>query len=253
MNLSLGLSSFILQVSFPLVDGENWTAMERDGTMLKPNYVYPYWSLCSINYRDIHNYHRDIPSVVGEPQSYQPFVDLPLRDQTWSNQDLPSSLPNSAWNSIPPIFAKLNVQIIYVHLDPQSTLTNWFKTTNTNVEWDEFPARYPVPNPSRPWRSKPDVHHVLRVDLRGWDFQTWSYIMVIWFMVIHPIMGSLIYNILYIGIFKEIDILTPSTNMGKKMKETHVLTVTNMALWLSSSTLTEWCNDAMIHWCTQAY
>jgi hypothetical protein len=60
------------------------------------------------------------------------------------------------------------------------------------------------------------------VDLRGWDFQTWSYIMVIWFMVIHPIMGSLIYNILYIGIFKEIDILTPSTNMGKKMKETHV-------------------------------
>ena len=183
--------------------------------------------------------------MVGEPQSYQPFVDLPLRDQTWSNQDLPSSLPSSAWNSIPPIFAKLNVHIIYVHLDPQSTLTNWFKNTNTTVEWDEFPARYPVPNPSRPWRSKPDVHHVLRVDLRGWDFQTWSYIMVIWFMVIHPIMGSLIYNILYIGIFKEIDILTPSTNMGKKMKETHVWP---WRIWLYDCPRLHWLNDAMMQW-----
>ena len=176
------------------------TAMEHDGTMLKPNYVYPYWSLCSINY---------IPSVVVLP-ILPTICGLPLRDQTWSNQDLPSSLPISAWNSIPPICAKLNVHIIYVHLDPQSTRTNWFKNTNTNVEWDEIPARYPVPNPSRPWQSKPDVHHVLRVDLRGWDFQTCSYIislslrsyiMVIWFMVIHPIMGSLTCIYIYICVY----------------------------------------------------
>ena len=131
--MSLGLSSFVFQVSSSQADKANvpaetliCTAMEHDGTMLKPKYMsvdlcLPLYTVSYVVVLPI------FPTICGFTIEGSNIIEQrSLFKHDHQTGFFASSLPMSVCKPIQPIFGQFFIS--YVHLVPQSTETNWSKT-----------------------------------------------------------------------------------------------------------------------------